>query len=132
MDENKVGDAIIAAAIQIHRVLGPGLLENVYEIVLVHELRQRGLTADRQVPVPVEYCGHKFDEGFRADLIVAGKVVVELKCVGRLNDAHRKQLMTYLRFTGMKLGYLLNFSQSLMTSGIVRMVHRLPEGVADF
>ena len=125
MDENGIGDAVIAAAVQIHRALGPGLLETVYEIILAHELRQRGLTVERQVPVPIEYCGHKFDEGFRADLLVENKVIVELKCVGRLNEAHRKQLLSYLRLTDMRLGYLLNFSESMMKDGIVRTVNRL-------
>ena len=82
---------------------------------------------DRQVSIPVMYRGLKFDEGFRADLIVEDRVIVELKCVENLNNAHKKQLLTYLRLTDMKLGYLLNFSESLMKQGINRVVNRLPE-----
>lgn len=127
MEENELGKIVIDIAIQIHREIGPGLLESVYEIVLVHELRRRDLRVDRQVPIPVEYRGHTFDEGFRADVLIEDKVLVELKCVERVSNAHRKQLLTYLRLTGMKLGYLLNFSEALMKTGITRMVNGLEE-----
>jgi GxxExxY protein len=125
MTENDIGTQIIDSAIQIHRELGPGLLEKVYEIILTYELRQRNVAVERQVPIAIEYQGLRFDEGFRADLIVENKVIVELKCVETLNQAHRKQLLTYLRLTGMKLGYVLNFSETLMKNGIARSVNRL-------
>ena len=127
MVENEIGKCIVDSAVQVHRETGPGLLETVYEIILVHQLRQRGFQVERQVAIPIEYRGLKFDEGFRADLIVENKVIVELKCVEKLNNAHRKQLLTYLRLTEMHLGYLLNFSESLMKNGITRMVNRLVE-----
>ena len=90
-------------------------------------MRQRGFQVERQVAIPIEYRGLRFDEGFRADLIVENKVIVELKCVEMLNNAHKKQLLTYLRLTGLHLGYLLNVSESLMRNGINRMVNRLVE-----
>ena len=127
MVENEIGKCIVDSAVQVHRETGPGLLETVYEIILVHQLRQRGFQVEQQVAIPIEYRGLKFDEGFRADLIVENKVIVELKCVEKLNNAHRKQLLTYLRLTEMHLGYLLNFSESLMKNGITRMVNCLVE-----
>mgnify|MGYP001826585136 CR=1 FL=1 len=127
MTENEIGKSVVDGAVQIHRELGPGLLESVYEITLAHELWQRGLRVERQCPVAIEYRGHKFDEGFRADLIIERKVIVELKCVEKLNNAHKKQLLTYMRLTGIRLGFLLNFSEILMKNGIVRTVNRLTE-----
>ncbi len=109
MNENEIGTLILAAAIELHRDLGPGLLESVYEIVLARELSSRGLAVGRQVPVPIVYRGLRFEEGFRADLIVAGRVLLELKSVERVTPAHKKQVQSYLRLTGLKLGYLLNF-----------------------
>jgi GxxExxY protein len=94
---------------------------------LANELQQRGLQVERQVPIAVEYHGLKFDEGFRADIIVGNQVILELKCVEKLNNAHKKQLLTYLRLTGMRLGYLLNFGEALMKNGITRTVNRLLE-----
>ena len=123
MHENEVGTVIVDSAVHLHQDLGPGLLETVYEVTLAEKLRKRGLSVQRQVPVAVEYDGHKFDEGFRADLIVEGKVIVELKSVEKVNPAHKKQLLTYLRLTGMKLGYLLNFGAALMKDGITRTVN---------
>ena len=125
MTENEIGTSIVETAIQIHRDLGPGLLESVYEIMMLHQLRQNGFYVERQVPVAIEYHGHRFDEGFRADLIIEKQVIVELKCVEKLNNAHKKQLLTYLRLTGLKLGYLLNFSEALMKNGILRTVNGL-------
>jgi GxxExxY protein len=102
-------------------------LESVYEIILVHELQQQGLRVQRQVPIPIEYHGIQFEEGFRADLIVEGKVIVELKSVEHVTAAHKKQLQTYLRLTGCKLGYLLNFGEALMKESITRAVNHLEE-----
>ena len=127
MTENEIGTIVIESVIAVHRELGPGLLETVYEIVLVRELQERGLKVERQVPVPIEYKGIRFDEGFRADIVINGKVILELKSVERVMPAHKKQVQTYLRLTGRKLGYLLNFGDALMKSGITRCVNGLEE-----
>ncbi|MBN2024438.1 MAG: GxxExxY protein [Pirellulales bacterium] len=127
MTENEIGTICVDTAIAVHRELGPGLLESVYEIVMAHELSQRGLPTERQAPVPISYKGITFDEAFRADLRVADKVLIELKSVEHLTKAHRKQIQTYLRLTGLKLGYLFNFGEALMKDGIVRAVNRLEE-----
>ena len=123
--EERVGRAVVDAAVQVHRDLGPGLLESVYEAVLAHELSERGLRVERQVPVAFEWRGMRFNEGFRADIIVDGCVLLELKSVERLHNAHRKQVLTYLRLTGMRLGYLINFGEALIRNGITRTVHQL-------
>ena len=123
--EERVGRAVVDAAVQVHRELGPGLLESVYEAVLAHELSERGLRVERQVPVAFEWRGMRFNEGFRADIIVDGCVLLELKSVERLHNAHRKQVITYLRLTGMRLGYLINFGEALIRNGITRTVHQL-------
>jgi len=108
MHENEIGTIIVDSAVQRHQALGPGLLEIVYEVTFADLLEKRGLSVERQVPVAIEYGGKKFDEGFRADLVVENKVIVELKSVENLHPAHKKQVLTYLRLTGLKLGYLLN------------------------
>ncbi len=123
MHENEIGTAIVDCAVRLHQDLGPGLLETVYEVTLARKLMKRGLSVQRQVPIAIEYEGQQFDEGFRADLIVEGKVIVELKSVEKVHPAHKKQLLTYLRLTGMKLGYLLNFGEALMKDGITRTIH---------
>ena len=127
MTENEIGKIVVNAAVSIHRDLGPGLLETVYEVVLTHVLRQRGLAVERQVPVSIRYCGIRFDEGFRADIIIENKVILELKSVQTVSNAHKKQLLTYLRLSGLKLGYLLNFAEALMKDGITRTVNKLAE-----
>lgn len=127
MTENQIGTIVVDAAIALHRALGPGLLETVYEITLAHELQKRGLTVDRQVPIPIVYDDLRFDEGFRADLIVNDCVILELKSVVAITPAHRKQIQTYLRLSGKKLGFLLNFGESMMKDGIVRAVNGLEE-----
>ena len=123
--EERVGRAVVDAAVQVHRELGPGLLESVYEAVLAHELSERGLRVERQVPVAFEWRGMRFNEGFRADINVDGCVLLELKSVERLHNAHRKQVLTYVRLTGMRLGYLINFGEALIRNGITRTVHQL-------
>ena len=128
MTENDVGTVIVDAALAVHRGLGPGLLESVYEIILSHELRKRGLRMERQVPITIHYDGLQVEGGFRADMIVEGKVIVELKSVEKVQAVHRKQIQTYLRLTGCKLGYLLNFGSALMKDGITRAVNGLEEG----
>ena len=127
MTENEIGTQIIDAAVAIHQGLGPGLLESVYEVVLAKELTNRGLKVVRQQSIAIEYQGLKFEEGFRADLAVEDKVIVELKSVERVTAAHKKQIQTYLRLTGCKLDYLLNFGDALMTHGITRCVNGLEE-----
>ena len=129
MVEEEIGREIVDSAVRIHRALGPGLLETVYEAVLARELCNRGLRVERQAVISLDYEGLKFEEAFRADLVVERKVIVEIKCVEALNYAHRKQLLTYLRLTDLKLGYLLNFAESLMKNGITRTVHHLSSNV---
>ena len=123
MHENEIGTIIVDMAVNLHRDLGPGLLERVYEIVLAERLRNKGLLVLRQVPISIEFDGLVFDEGFRADLIVEHKVIIELKSVEAIHPAHKKQVLTYLRLTGLKLGYLLNFGASVMKNGISRTIN---------
>ena len=127
MRENDIGTQVIKAAINVHRELGPGLLETVYEVILARELFDCGLEVERQVSVPIIYKGIRFEEGFRADLIIENKVLLELKSVERILPAHKKQVQTYLRLTGLKLGYLLNFGEAILKSGITRCVNGLQE-----
>ena len=123
MHENDIGSVVVDCEVTLHQDLGPGLLETVYEVTLARALERRGLSVRRQVAVPIEYEGETFAEGFRADLIVEGKVLLELKSVERVTPAHKKQLLTYLRLTGLKLGYLLNFGEVLMRDGITRTIN---------
>ncbi|MCL4205788.1 MAG: GxxExxY protein [Pirellulaceae bacterium] len=123
MNENEIGTIVVDEAIYLHKALGPGLLESVYEVVLARRLAKRGLNVQRQVPVPIEFEGEHFEEGFRANLIVEGKVLLELKSVEKVNNAHKKQVLTYLKLTGIKLGYLLNFGEELMKQGITRTIN---------
>ena len=125
MTENEIAKIVVDAAIKVHRALGPGLLESVYEIVLAHELAKRGLKAERQVPIPIEYDGLKFQEGFRADIVVEEKIIVELKSVENIQPVHKKQLLTYLRLADMRLGLLINFGSALLKDGISRVVNGL-------
>ena len=125
MDENEIGKEIVDSAIQLHRETGPGLLESVYETLLAYELEKKQLRTNRQVPVRLQYKGISFDEGFRADIIVEDKVILELKSVADITNVHKKQLLTYLKLLGNRLGYLLNFGQERMVDGIVRVVHGL-------
>ena len=123
MTENDIGSLIVDSAVRLHQALGPGLLETVYEVTLAHALEKRGLSVQRQVPVAIKFDGEKFDEGFRADLMVENKVIIELKSVEKVIPAHKKQILTYLRLTEMKLGYLLNFGDALMKDGITRTIN---------
>jgi GxxExxY protein len=113
---------IIGAAIEVHRILGPGLLESAYEECLCHELHLREINFRRQIELPVEYKGVKLDCGYRVDLIVQEEVVVELKCVERVLPVHEAQLLTYMRLTGKRVGLLINFNVPLLTKGLTRMV----------
>jgi GxxExxY protein len=123
--ENETANIVMDAAFQIHRELGPGLLEIVYEVILARKLTDMGLVVERQVPVPIKFQGIVFDEGFRADLIVAQRVIIELKSVERLLPVHSKQLLTYLRLTGYRLGLLINFGENLLKDGFKRVANGL-------
>jgi len=123
MNENQIGTIILDTAIHLHKELGPGLLESVYETILAKLLSKKGLYVQRQVSIPIEFEGEHFEEVFRADLFVEGKVIIELKSLEKITDAHKKQLLTYLKLTNTKLGYLLNFGCDLMKNGIVRIIN---------
>ena len=125
MTENEIGEAVLGAAMKVHSAVGPGLLESVYETCLTHELRKQGFDVQRQVALPVEYDGQHIDSGFRLDILVAEKVVVEVKAVERTAPIHTAQVLTYLKLGRFKLGYLLNFNVVHMRDGIKRLVNNL-------
>lgn len=125
MDENALSKLIIGAAIEVHRQLGPGLLESAYEECLAYELSLRQIPFERQKPVPVVYKGIQLDCGFRLDFLVGGMVVVELKAVDQLAPIHDAQVITYLKLTGCKLGLLLNFNELRLREGIKRLALNL-------
>ncbi len=125
MNENDIAKIIVDAAFKVHKALGPGLFESVYETVMAHEIESRGLTVERQKAIPINYEGMVFDEGFRADLVVGDKVIVELKSVETILPVHKKQLLTYLRLADKRLGLLINFGTNLIKDGIVRVVNSL-------
>ncbi len=127
MTENQIAALVVDAALKIHRTLGPGLLESVYQATLTYELEKRGLQVTEQAALPVYYETVKLDLGFRVDLIVDGRVVVEIKSVEHVNPVHQKQLLTYLRLMDLRLGLLINFNVELIKDGIHRVVNRLPE-----
>ncbi|MDJ0615941.1 MAG: GxxExxY protein [Calothrix sp. MO_192.B10] len=122
---NEISGAIVDAAYKVHTTLGPGLLESVYEAAMEYELRKRGLRVVRQVPIPVVYEEVRLEEGFRADLIVEDKVIVELKSVEAVHPVHKKQLLTYLRLADKRLGLLINFGAPLIKDGISRIANGL-------
>jgi len=123
-DVEEVAAVVVDTAIQLHRDLGPGLLESVYEAVLARMLEQRGLQVERQRPVPINYQGIRLDEGFRLDLLVDGQLVVELKSVENIHPVHPKQLLTYLRLMDLPLGLLINFGAPLLKDGLKRVVNK--------
>ena len=127
MTENQIATIVVDAALRIHRTLGPGLLESVYEATLAFELTRRGLNLLTQQGIPVVYEGVQLELGFRADIIVDNKVIIEVKSIEAIAPVHRKQLETYLRLTGLHLGLLINFNVELIKNGIQRVVNRLPE-----
>jgi len=127
MTENEIAREIVDVAFKVHRNLGPGLLESVYEAVMAYELRKRNLGAERQRPIPIVYEALQFDEGFRADLVVEDKVIVELKSIETVLPKHKKQLLTYLRLNDKRLGLLINFDEALIKDGITRIVNGLQE-----
>ncbi|QBG47339.1 GxxExxY protein [Verrucomicrobia bacterium S94] len=127
MTENEIGTIVVKCSIQVHQALGPGLLESVYQKILAHELVLQGLDVQTEVGIPINYNGIEFDEGFRADIVVNNKIILELKSLEMITPVHMRQLQTYLRLTGMRLGYLLNFGDVLMKDGIRRAVNGLEE-----
>lgn len=125
MTENEISSIVVDVCYRIHVKLGPGLLESVYEAILYHELVKRGLNVERQKPLPVNWDGIALDIGFRADLIVENKVILEIKSVEQIIEIHGKQVLTYLKITKMKLGLLINFNVPIIKLGIKRVVSNL-------
>lgn len=125
MELELIAAAIVDSGLKIHKLLGPGLLESIYEACLAQELQTRGLECKRQVSLPIVYEGITLESAYRADLIVAEAIIVEIKAVEALNSLHQAQLLTYMKLTGLKLGFLLNFNVPLFKDGIRRFVNRL-------
>jgi GxxExxY protein len=125
MNENELSKIIVDKALKVHIELGPGLLETVYENILSYELKQSGLECRTQVELPVTYKNIKMDIGFKADIVVENKVIIELKSVEKIMPIHKKQLLTYLKLSGLKLGLLINFNVELIKDGITRIVNNL-------
>ena len=123
MNENEIAKRILDGAFRVHTKLGPGLLESVYEVVLAHELPKTGLLVERQKPMPITYDGILFEEGYRADLLVESKVIVELKSVSAISAVHAKQVLTQLRLSELKLGLLINFGETHLRNGIKRIIN---------
>jgi GxxExxY protein len=122
-EEEKIGKQVVNAALKVHKALGPGLLEKVYEVCLCHELRKEGLNVERQLDIPIVYDGITFEEGLRLDLLVENKVVIELKAVENVNPVWEAQIISHLMLTGKRLGYLINFNVPLIKDGIRRYVN---------
>jgi len=127
MSENEISKILVDIFIKVHSELGPGLLESVYEAAICHELFKRNLPFKKQQGIPVFYDSIKMDIGFRADIIVENKVIIEVKSIENLIPVHHKTLLTYLKLTGIKLGLLVNFNVSLVKNGITRIVNNLEE-----
>ncbi len=127
MTENDIAKQIVDVAFTIHTTYGPGLLESVYEAIMAYELQQRGLRVTRQQAIPLVHESIRMDVGFRADLVIEGKVVVEIKSVEAIAPVHKKQLLTYLRLADKRLGLLINFNVELIKNGISRVVNGLAE-----
>jgi GxxExxY protein len=125
--ENEIAKIAVEAAYQIHKHFGPGLYESVYEVCLAHELRKRGLRVERQVAVGLQYDSIKFDEAFCADIIIEGKVILEIKAIEEIRRIHKKQLLTYLRLTNMRLGLVINFDSEYIRDGLARVANGLRE-----
>ena len=127
MDINQLSSQIIGAAIEVHKALGPGLLESAYEKCLCHELKLRGLSFESQKPLPLVFKGENLDCGYQLDIVVENTIILELKSCEKIKPIHKAQLLTYLKLSGLKLGLVLNFNVPVMRDGIVRMVHGLKE-----
>ena len=127
MDINQLSSKIIGAAIEVHKALGPGLLESAYEKCLCHELKLRGLLFDNQKPLPLVFKGEKLDCGYRLDIVVENAIILELKSCEKIEPIHKAQLLTYLKLSGLRLGLVLNFNVPVMRDGIKRIVNKLEE-----
>jgi GxxExxY protein len=127
MDIEEIGRIIIGGAIKVHSSLGPGLLESAYQKCLEYELRQKGMMVQCELSLPIRYADMDIDAGYRIDMLVEGRIVIENKTVEKLLPIHEAQLLTYLKMTGCKLGYLLNWNVPMIKEGIKRMVYRLPD-----
>ena len=125
MDGNDVSGKIIGAAVEVHKHLGPGLLEAIYRDCLMHELKLQGVKVEKEVVLPVRYKNIEFPAGYRADLVVEESVIVELKAVDALTPVYTAQLLSYLRMSGLRLGLLINFNVSRLTEGVKRVVNKL-------
>ena len=125
MTENDISKILVNTCFHIHKELGPGLFESVYEGILFHELTQQGLNVSKQKAIPVIWKDIKMEQGFRADLIIENKVLIEIKSVESIAPVHQKQVLTYLKLTGLKLGLLINFNEALIKNGITRIVNNL-------
>lgn len=125
MRENELAKTVVDAAFKVHKTLGPGLIESVYQSVLAHELRGRGLAVETEVSIPINYEGLQLETAFRADLIVESRLLIELKSIEQISPVHKKQVLTYLRLTKIKLGLLINFNVELIKNGIHRDVNGL-------
>ena len=130
MELDDITGAVVDSAMKIHKELGPGLLESVYEVVLARALEKRGFQVARQTPIRFEYDGMVFEDGFRVDLLVDGRVIVELKFVEKLAPVHSKQLLTYLRLTNLPVGLLINFGSATLKEGLYRIVNKLPSSAS--
>ncbi len=127
MNENEIAKIVVDAAFTIHTQIGPGLLESAYQAFMVFELKKRGLLVESEVPMPVQYDGVRVDVGYRADLLIEKSVVVELKSIEKVIDIHKKQLLTYLKISSLRLGLLINFGVPLIKDGITRIANDLNE-----
>ena len=127
MNMNQLSSKILGAAIEVHKTLGPGLLESAYEECLCHELSIQGLLFEKQKPLSIDYKGKKLDCGYRLDIVVEKAVIIELKSCEKIEPIHKAQLLTYLKLSGLNLGLILNFNVPLMRDGIVRIVNEFSE-----
>ena len=127
MDINQLSSQIIGAAIEVHKTLGPGLLESAYEECLCHELHLHGVSLERQKQLPVLYKGKRLDCGYRLDIVVEKAIILELKSCEKIEPIHKAQLLTYLKLSGLTLGLILNFNVPVIKNGIVRMVNEMKE-----
>ncbi|MEM9079148.1 MAG: GxxExxY protein [Verrucomicrobiota bacterium] len=127
MEVNEITGKVVDCAVKIHQQLGPGLLESVYQRILVYGLRKAGLKVETEVQVPVKWDGHVIDEGFRADVLVEGKVLLELKALEKTERVHRRQTLTYLKLLDLKVGLLINFGAALVKDDLHRLVNGLKE-----
>ena len=128
MTYNELSGLILEVAIDIRRRLGPGLLESVYQAILAHELAKRGMNVQKEIPIPLVWDNLRFDVGFRVDLIINEMILIELKCVEMVSVAHKKQMLTYLRITGKKLGLFINFGEATLKDGFSRIINGALEG----